>query len=1085
MIKEEFKNIGRHKLLIATISAIMFIPFLYAVFFLKSVWDPYGNAGKLPVAIVNEDRAVDYRGKTMTVGDDLVKKLRKNDSLQWHFVSAAKAQEGLKDKKYYTIITIPKDFSENATTVLNKNPKKMHLIYKTNDSLNYIGKVISEEGAKQLNTKVRSSVTDVYAKTMFATIKTVGKGFTTAAKGANKLSNGSATLSDGFNTYTAGVEKVNNGVMTLQTGVVPLGRGVLKLTTGATVLEDGINQYTAGVAKVNAGTQKLNGSTGQLASGVTKLASGSNSLAAGVNTYTAGVNKVNNGVQTLNGSTGQLAVGVGQLAKGSTNLNSGVGQYTTGVAKVNRGLGELNNQTGTLATGVDQLSAGSAKLTSGIQTYTTGVTSLNSGLGQLASKSEQLNSGAAGLKQLPQAAAALYVTNSVIARSLQEIKAGLQNTDELTGALGMLQNLATFYNQYGSTLTNMTTLTTSLQTVNTSLQKIAQNSQTIEQNAQTLQASKNLDENDKQKLQAILSANETNLNQLQELQKAGISSTQITAINNALNSFQGIMKNASLTQDKLSQLNSASTNLKKLSTSIDELNTMATKTQGIAATLNQNLGNTNNVDVDGIINAGTGAQTQVAGAVVSNTNTSKIDQLIAGINEYTAGVDQAAAGSAELAQNSTTLTQGSTSLSSNLSGLNDKVPALTSGVAQLFDGSNKLTANSAALVNGTAQLAGGLGTLNSKVPVLTSGVAQLAGGTSQLAANSGTLNNGVTQLAGGLGVLNGKVPALTNGVAQLANGTQQLDNNGSKLSNGAAQLADGTQQLNAKVPTLTSGVDQLAGGTQQLAANSGKLTAGVKKLHQGNQQLAGGLSDGAAKIAAGKTSAKTADMFAAPSNLKHENYSKVPNYGYALAPYMLSVALYVGALVFNLVYPIRRLSTPDGSGTDWFLSKVAVGTLVAVGTALVETILMMSLGLVPDHPLQLILNAIFFSMTAMYLIMLMSVAGGNPGRFAAMILLVIQLGGSGGSFPIEITNGMNGFFQAVNPFLPMTYSILGFREALTSGLGISQFITSLAVMLLFIIVSLGLLWLTMVHLRRSGAITYVETVEGKDAAKQA
>ncbi|MFT9412267.1 YhgE/Pip domain-containing protein, partial [Liquorilactobacillus hordei] len=272
MIKEEFKNILNHKLLIATILAIMFIPFLYSVFFLKSVWDPYGNAGSLPVAVVNEDKAVSYNGKKMQVGDKLVKELKKNDSLQWHFVSAKKALDGMKHKKYYTIITIPKNFSKNATTVLNKNPKKMRLTYKTNDSLNYIGKVISEEGAKQLNTKINATVTKAYAKTMFATIKQVGTGFTTASKGANKLKEGSTTLSDGLNTYTAGVKKVNDGVIELQTGVVPLSQGVIKLTTGATALQSGVSEYTAGVAKVNTGTQKLNNSTGTLASGVSKLA---------------------------------------------------------------------------------------------------------------------------------------------------------------------------------------------------------------------------------------------------------------------------------------------------------------------------------------------------------------------------------------------------------------------------------------------------------------------------------------------------------------------------------------------------------------------------------------------------------------------------------------------------------------------------------------------------------------------------------------------------------------------------------------------------------------------------------------------
>ena len=140
------------------------------------------------------------------------------------------------------VITIPKNFSKNATTVLDKHPKKMQLTYNTNDALNYIGKVIGEEGAKQVNSSVRDSVSEAYATTMFDTVKKVGKGFNKAAKGATQLSDGAYTLSDGLKVYTAGVDQVNDGVIQLKNGVAPLSAGVLKLTTGASVLADGLNQ---------------------------------------------------------------------------------------------------------------------------------------------------------------------------------------------------------------------------------------------------------------------------------------------------------------------------------------------------------------------------------------------------------------------------------------------------------------------------------------------------------------------------------------------------------------------------------------------------------------------------------------------------------------------------------------------------------------------------------------------------------------------------------------------------------------------------------------------------------------------------
>ena len=92
-------------------------------------------------------------------------------------------------------------------------------------------------------------------------------------------------------------------------------------------------------------------------------------------------------------------------------------------------------------------------------------------------------------------------------------------------------------------------------------------------------------------------------------------------------------------------------------------------------------------------------------------------------------------------------------------------------------------------------------------------------------------------------------------------------------------------------------MNQLANGTQQLNANSPKLAAGATQLEQGNSKLAKALAQGSEQVNDNtkNLSSKTSNMFASPTELKHKSYSYVPNYGYALAPYMLSVALYVGA----------------------------------------------------------------------------------------------------------------------------------------------------------------------------------------------
>ncbi|MDY4064884.1 MAG: YhgE/Pip family protein [Ligilactobacillus agilis] len=1049
MIIEEFKNLKRHKILIATILGIMSLPFLYSLFFLKSVWDPYGSTSYLPVAVVNKDQATYYQGKKFQVGHDLVSKLKDNDDLEWHFVSEKEANDGLSHKKYYMVITIPKNFSKNATTVLNRHPHKINLTYKTNDSLNYIGKVISETGVKQVNSEIRESVSTAYADTMFKVVKKVGKGFSEAASGSKQLADGSKVLNDGLNTYTAGVGQVNNGVIQLAAGVVPLSDGVQKLTAGSTA------------------------------------------LATGIKTYTAGVSQVNNGVQTLNSSTGTLATGVNALAAGSNSLKDGIGQYTAGVSQVNAGVGELQAKTPTLANGVGKLAAGSKEFNTKLAQYTNGVDKLNAGLNQVTAN--DLTS----LKQLPAAAAALYQLNYIMSASIDN---GLKQIDQqslnslLTGVgqvdteklatsltvinnlMGQMESLQTTANQMQSGLPAMEqAINKNQQAIVASLGKIATYNGTNQKladvvtgdvNAVLASSNSTLSEADKAKLQdaikntATIKTNSTN------------SLTEVGIVGNNLTQLKG-------TLDKtLASLGELKTQMADLQKQVSSLDVKGLQSQLALLTKMQGALDKDKLDK---------LQTALGQLQQLQTAAAKASSIAQKLNSDINVQDLSSSDLAKLMQTAQASSDATTALvaqnTAKLAGPStEKFTTLVAGLAELSSGAKELSANNGALLAGSNQIATGLGTLNDSIPALTNGVTKLANGTNQLASKNAELNSGASQLAGGLGTLNANVPALTSGVSQLASGTSQLVANNGQLNSGASQLAGGLGTLNAQIPTMTNGVNQLASGTGQLAANSSALTDGSDKIYKGNKKLAKSMKQGANTIKKVKTGKDNAKMFAAPSNLVEKHYSYVPNYGYALAPYMLSVALFVGAMVFNLVYPIRRLESEDETAFEWFMAKVTIGSIVAIGNALVEALLMIAAGLHPDHLGAMLANGILFSLAMMFLIMFFSVAFQNPGRFLCMILLVIQLGASGGSFPIEITKGLGGFFQAVNPYLPMTYSIYGFRQALTSGLGASQMITSYSVSLLFLVISLGLLYVAMVVVRPN--VEYVEEVDINNYTKQ-
>ena len=119
MIKNEWKSLLRNKLMRIVVIAISVMSIIYAGLFLKSMWDPYGNVDSLPVAVVNEDKPVEYNGKTLSIGKDMTDELKDNDSMAFNIVDSKTAEDGLANGTYYMVIKIPENFSANAATVMD------------------------------------------------------------------------------------------------------------------------------------------------------------------------------------------------------------------------------------------------------------------------------------------------------------------------------------------------------------------------------------------------------------------------------------------------------------------------------------------------------------------------------------------------------------------------------------------------------------------------------------------------------------------------------------------------------------------------------------------------------------------------------------------------------------------------------------------------------------------------------------------------------------------------------------------------------------------------------------------------------
>lgn len=314
MIKAEWKNIAKSTWLKIVLCAIMIIPMIYACVFLGSMWDPYGQTDQLPVAVVNKDKEVEYNGSTMDIGKQLSDKLSKNDSMDFNIVSSTKAQKGLKDGKYYMVITIPENFSKNATTLLDDDPQTMMLTYTTNPQTNYIATKMDDSAMAKVKAEISSTVTKTYSKILFKNVKTLSKGFNTAADGSQKLSDGVATASEGNKTIT---ENLNT-----------LASSALVFNDGADSLVKGLSAYTEGVSTAKAGAQQLDNNSSTLNNGAAQLKSGSSQLLSAVKAaekqLSDGLNQNAEQLNTLTQKNNEMNESSKQLSEALTQIQAGI-----------------------------------------------------------------------------------------------------------------------------------------------------------------------------------------------------------------------------------------------------------------------------------------------------------------------------------------------------------------------------------------------------------------------------------------------------------------------------------------------------------------------------------------------------------------------------------------------------------------------------------------------------------------------------------------------------------------------------------------------------------------------------------------
>ncbi len=171
---------------------------------------------------------------------------------------------------------------------------------------------------------------------------------------------------------------------------------------------------------------------------------------------------------------------------------------------------------------------------------------------------------------------------------------------------------------------------------------------------------------------------------------------------------------------------------------------------------------------------------------------------------------------------------------------------------------------------------------------------------------------------------------------------------------------------------------------------------------------------------------KAINFFASPTTFETKRTNQVEGYGQGLAPFFISLSLYVGALIILTIFPLHELKYEVKNLT--FKKNILFFTLLSVGQVSVLFLLLKFVNhLVFIHPLMFFIYSLAVSFFFVMLMLLLVIVLNDVGKFLAFLLLVFQLGGSGGTFPIETSPS---FFQAIHKFLPMSYTVDKYREVM-------------------------------------------------------
>lgn len=433
---------------------------------------------------------------------------------------------------------------------------------------------------------------------------------------------------------------------------------------------------------------------------------------------------------------------------------------------------------------------------------------------------------------------------------------------------------------------------------------------------------------------------------------------------------------------------------------------------------------------DGVGSAASGASDAANGAT----------QYADGVSQYTNGVDGIASGLTSYSAGVTKYTRGVDGIAGGLGQLDAsaaQLDALSDGwdqyVGGISAGVDQVEQVATPLIEELEQLKVDQPDLAPQIDEAIAGIQQTIGGLTTLSTSGQQLAAGTRS---GIDGIQGGISGLSGGAAQLAAGSAGLRDGASGLASGATQLAAGSSGLRDGASGIASGVGELAGGLGSLHTGTADAASGATKLSTGAATLADGLTTGAEEATAltDIDAATTAEVVAEPVTVAATRDNRIESTGEVIGMLFVPIGLWLGAMAMFLVFrPFGRealRSTASTGGLVW--RTLARAGLLALAQA-VTVVLLLHGALGVDWSLlpQALGFAALLALAFTALHAFLTVWLGRAGLLVSLVLVALQLAASGGLYPVEI---LSGPFQAISPFLPLTWAVQG-MQLIVAGAG--------------------------------------------------